>query len=96
MAQETYDIGDRVRLFADFKNDAAVATNTTVLLTTRDPNGLVTTRATTNPSAGRYESEFNLSGADAIAGRWYFRFEGTVTVVAAEEGTFYVRQKETA
>lgn len=89
-----FDLGDRVRLFADFKDDAGVATNTTVVLKVRDPAGVTTTRTATPGATGHYEYLFNLTGADAQVGRWYYRFEGSGTVTAAEEGTFVVRSTQ--
>lgn len=85
-----YTKGDRVMLFADFKDKTGAAANTTVTVTTLEPDGQVQTRSFTNPSTGRYESEFSLTGTDYKVGVWYYRIEGTGNVERAKEDWFEV------
>lgn len=91
---ETYDKGDLVLLFIDFKNSALAAANpTTTVLKTKDPAGVVTIRTpTTNPSTGRFEFLLSLTGGDAQSGPWSYWWQGTGAVQTVQEDTFRVRE----
>lgn len=89
---EVYDRGDRVLLFADFKDGAGVASNANVTLKTIDPKNVERTETLTNPSTGRYECEFTLSGSRYVPGIWEFRWEATGAVETAEEGKFELKK----
>ena len=88
----TYDIGDGVRLTAAFSIDGSGANPDTVTVTVMDPSGNKTTPAAGSGTDGSYN-------VDAIVdeqGTWHYHFAGTGAVVAAGEGHFFVRKKETA
>lgn len=84
----SYVKGDRVKLFADFKDSAGAPAATTATITTLEPDGEVTVRAAANPSLGRYEHELTLSGGDYKPGVWHYRIEGVGAVERAKEGWF--------
>ncbi len=66
-------VGATVTLQATFKDiDGDNVDPSSVDLTVEDPDGTVTTPATTNPSVGVYQSQLDLT----IAGDWDYRFEG--------------------
>ena len=83
-----YDIGDGIRLTANFTlND--VATNpTTVVVKLTDPSGNSGTSSPTNTGTGAYYEDVIVDEA----GKWYYRWTGTGAVVAASEGHFFVRK----
>ena len=89
-----YDVGDRVRLLATFKNAAGVATDpTTITVKTKTPAGVVATfvfgidAQVVKDSTGNYHFDFDLTAS----GHWYYRWAATGAVFAAEEGTLDVR-----
>jgi hypothetical protein len=85
----TYDIASLVQLTGTFKNAAGTLTDpSAVTCTVRDPAGAVTTPAASRASAGVWTATVDLTGA--TPGVWNYRFSGTGTVQAAEEGSFYV------
>ena len=86
-----FDIGDRVRITATFTDLAgAVADPTTVALTVKAPDGTLTSPSNSKDSTGVYHADVN---PDA-SGTWWYRWTGTGALVAAEEGTFSVRQRQ--
>jgi hypothetical protein len=89
MADNRYQPGDVVPLEATFRNAAGVATNTTVTLTIRSPDGTVTTPTASNTATGVYHYDLALA-SNAAAGVWNYRFAGTGTVTATEQDTFVV------
>lgn len=67
-------VGQTVILQATFTNIAGDNVDpSSVDLTVEDPDGNVTTPATTNPSVGVYQHQLDLT----TAGDWDYRFEGT-------------------
>ena len=87
-----YDIGDGVRLTAAFDIDGSGANPTTVTVTLEDPSGNQTNPASGSGTNGTY----NVDTIVDEQGTWYYHFAGTGAVVAAGEGHFFVRKKETA
>lgn len=93
----TYDIGDRVHLTASFTDNAGAAADpTAVSLKIKNPAGTVTTYtyaggAITKDSTGEYHMDYTIPSDAASVGGWLARFEGTGSVVAAEETAFSVR-----
>jgi hypothetical protein len=91
-----YDIGDMIRLSGSFTNSAGTATDpTTVTLKVKDPSGNIDTYTyalseVTKDSTGAYHKDITIDEA----GQWYYRFVGTGTVAAAEEGEFEVRDSQ--
>jgi hypothetical protein len=87
----TYDVGDLVRATATFTSLTGALTDpTTVVCTVKHPDASVTTSSNTKSSTGVYYSDITID-AD---GWWYYRFAGTGTLVAAEEGSFFVRVRK--
>jgi hypothetical protein len=88
-----FDLGDEVRLSAEFKTSAGVATDPGgVTLKFRYPGGPVTTyvygtdNELVRDSSGNYHADIFM----AAVGRWHYRFEGTGTSRAAAEHEFVV------
>lgn len=87
----TYDIGDEVRMTATFTDlDGNNADPTTVTCTVEDPDGTTSTPTVQNPNVGVYYADISPDQA----GKWWFRFDGTGALVAAEEGSFAVRKRQ--
>jgi hypothetical protein len=83
-----FDTGDLVRLGNTFTNFAGVGTNpTTVTLTVRDPSGNDSTPSATSDGSGVYHYDLTLDEA----GTWYYKWQGTGTIVAVSEGTIIVQ-----
>lgn len=87
-----FDVGDQVRIAADFTNLAGIAADpTSVTLTVRSPNQTVTTvSGVVNSAVGSYYGDVTL---DQV-GEWNYRWVGTGALVVAEEGSFYVRVRK--
>lgn len=85
----TFDSGTLITLTGTFKNSAGTLTDpTAVTCTVQDPAGAVTTPTASKSSVGVWTANVDLTGG--VAGMWWFRFAGTGTVQASEEGWFYV------
>jgi hypothetical protein len=88
MATPVFDIGDGVRVTGTFIGlNGLTADPTNVVFRLRDPLGVVTTPNVIRLSAGSYYSDFVVNSR----GTWTYRWEGTGTVIAAEEGRLAVR-----
>lgn len=90
MATVACDIGDIVRLEAQFSTTAGLPTSpTTVSLRVIDPAGTALepdpTPVNDNPGLYHYDLAITMSGL------WRYRFAGTGAVVAAEEAKVFVR-----
>lgn len=94
MAQQI-NIGDMRRVSVAFTNASnAAADPTTVKLHVRKPYSAQATTYTYNApgspivkdSTGAYHADLSLD----TAGTWYYEWEGTGAVEAAEEGSFFV------
>lgn len=86
-----YDVGDRVRVYAEFRNEEGVpAAPTTIVARVKPPVGNVVSYTYGSAaelvqlSAGSYYIDIDVSAP----GEWYYRWEGTGDVVAAGEGQF--------
>lgn len=88
---QRFDIGDRVRLRAEFRDvDGFVADPTTVTLAVLRPGDSASAAvSTTKDATGVYHGDHEPD----TAGTWTYRFAGTGDLVAAEEGTFTVRTR---
>jgi len=82
-----YDYGQAIKVSATFKNDAGAPTDPgTITLKVKGPDAVIQTYTygaaqVTRESAGVYSKVITLNQE----GRWYYRYEGTGTVQAAEE-----------
>jgi hypothetical protein len=91
----TYDIGDRIRLGATFQDlNGTLADPTTVSLMVKKPNMPAVTynyalspAIVTKDSVGRYHVDLDLH----LSGTWKYKWIGTGTIIAAEEGRIFVR-----
>ena len=90
-----YDVGDLVRISGPF-TVAGVATDpTTVTLKIKDPSGNVATYTYAlaeiiKDSVGNYYKDIIIDEA----GYWYYRWEGTGTVQAADEKYLFVHTQQ--
>lgn len=88
----TFAAGQRVRLSVAFANAAGTAADPAeVTLKYRDPRGTIVTKTygaaeVTKDSTGNYHFDVDVS----IPGRWFYRYEGTGALVAADETAFSV------
>lgn len=87
------DIGDVATVTSTFTNAAGAPTNPTVVtLRIKKPTGTVTVvnqASLTNTSAGVWTYDVAID----TAGIWWYRFEGTGAVAAAEEDYLFVRNR---
>lgn len=93
MSTTIYDIGDVVRVSANFKSTAGVnADPTDVLVRVERPDATSTGSTNpTKPSVGNYYYDF----AVTQAGRHTYRWVGTGAIVSASEGAFTVQPRQT-
>jgi len=84
-----YDVGDQVRLTAQFDASDGIGTDTTVSLKILAPDGTSTTPTPTSHGTGSYSQLLSLT----MAGRWRYRWTGTGAVIASEEGSIDVRRR---
>ena len=95
MAQNIHDLGDLVRVSAEFRDaeTEALIDPDVVKLSVRTPSGVVTTYvygaddALDRTEMGKYEQDVS---ADE-AGRWFYRWWSTGEGQASEERSFEVR-----
>jgi hypothetical protein len=90
-----YDLNDLVRLRSVFTVDDVNTDPTEVTLKVKDPSGTTTTylyslAAITKEATGIYYKDITLNDT----GIWYYRFEGTGTVVSADESSLIVLRSE--
>jgi uncharacterized protein YfaS (alpha-2-macroglobulin family) len=90
MVNNTYVSGNEIRLSVAFQTlDGNAIDPTAVELKVIDPDGDVTTYlpdAVVKDAVGHYHVDLTMD----VAGRWYYRFEGSGAVTAAGEGSFTV------
>ena len=89
MPINVYTVGQLVRLTATFKVGATLTNPTTVTASLKDPDGVVTTPGTSNPSTGVY----TIDVTPTKKGRYAYRFAGAGACVAAAEGEFNARSE---
>jgi hypothetical protein len=95
MAVNTYDKGDSVRLKCTFTVNSVNTDPTTITLRVKDSDGTIAVYTyaggtITKSAVGIYYKDVTVSN-DGI---WYWRYEGTGTVIAAGESSFIVRPSE--
>lgn len=92
----TFDLGQKIRFSVEFTNNSgAFANPTTVVFKIKDPLGNIVTYTggnVVNSSTGNYYLDYPIPAQADFAGGWEYRWEGTGTVVAADEGEFDVRE----
>ena len=82
-------VGDRPRLSVIFTVGGTNTDPTTISLTVQDPTGTNTSYTTgdvTKASTGSYYKDVTVN----IEGTWAWRWAGTGSVIAADEGFFHV------
>lgn len=83
-----YDIGDRIRLTATFRNSATILDSPdTVTWRVKDPAGIITTPTDAPQGAGVHQTTVNVTAS----GIWYYRAEGSDNPKAAGENRFVAR-----
>ena len=90
-----YDLNDRIRLRSVFTVDNVNTDPTVITLKIKDPSGTTTTYTfgaaeITKEDTGIYYRDVTLNDT----GIWYYRFESTGAVVAADEGQLIVERSE--
>jgi len=95
MPVNAYDIGDSVRLKATFTVSEVNTDPTTITLKVKTPSGVTTSYTyaggqVTKQETGIYYKDINLDDD----GMWYYRWEGTGTVIASEEHSLKVDPSE--
>jgi hypothetical protein len=84
----TFDVGDAVRVTAEFRDfSAALIDPDTVVFKSLDPGGIVNTPSVTHISTGRYSADFIATAP----GTWAWRWQATGNITVAEEGQVTVR-----
>ena len=90
MTAVKYDIGDELRLSVSFTDITGVAADpTAVTCTVRAPDGTETVLNNTKSTTGSYYADVG----PTQSGTYFFRWAGTGALVVAEEGQFYVRER---
>lgn len=85
-----YPQGTVVTVSVEFKTEDGVLTDpTTVTLTVRKPDKTLVTVTPTPISTGVYEGRVDTEGGPE--GNWYYRWDGSGTLEAAEEWGFIVK-----
>lgn len=92
--QNTYDVGDKPRLSANFKVGVADTDPTTLTYKALKPQGGTVTLVWNTDAALVKDSTGNFHVDQAIDqwGQWEYRFIGTGAAEASEAGSFYVRK----
>lgn len=87
-----YDIGAGVVMEANFTKDGEARNPTVVTLTVKPPDkdAAEIDVDVTNPSTGKFKGEIEVTDH----GDYYYRFQGTGSVVAAKEGRFRVKKSK--
>lgn len=89
---DSYDIGDRrtfTAKFTDTETPPAPKNPTTVTVSIRNPDGVVTNPVAANPAVGTFTVDFEF----AIPGRHIINFLGDGAVNAAKEIEVWARRK---
>jgi hypothetical protein len=85
-----YDVGDKIRLSCAFTSGSTPTDPTAVTVKVKEPDGTITTGTVVKDDTGDYHYDWTIDQA----GRHWYRFEGTGTVVAAAEADFWARESE--
>jgi len=83
----TYDVGDVAVVTAMFTVSGTLTDPTAVTLRVRKPDGTTAVVTNTRTSLGLFTANITIDAS----GVWYYRWLGTGSAAAAEEGTFRVR-----
>lgn len=97
MTTPAYDVGDQRRLSVAFADSAGTAADPgTVTFAIRAPSGTVTsyTYGTDAQLVKSGTGAYYVDWAIAAPGRYTYRFAGSGTLTAAENGEFYARRVE--
>ena len=90
MPQEPYDVGDSVKLIAEFENDVPEPADPDAITgTVRSPSGTETGYTNADFEHGAL-GEYVLRVIATESGTWTWRIAGSGAVTAAREGQFYV------
>lgn len=90
MVTKTFDIGDKQRFTATFKDENGVLKDPTLAVATlREPDGTISTPSVANPSVGIHTVDL----AFTQSGRHFLEFVGTGDVVSAQGTEFYILKR---
>lgn len=88
----TYDIGTESQFSGTFKDETgALVDPSSVLIRIKSPNGAVGVFSPTRASIGVYTYNVTLDQY----GYWYYRFEGTGSLVVAGDNSVFVMNSQT-
>lgn len=93
MATNTYDLNDSTCLTASFVSGSSAINPTTVTLKIKNPSNVISTIGMgflNNPSVGTFGYQLTLNAV----GQWWYRFEGSGNVIAADEKSLFVEPSE--
>ena len=87
MVTKTFDIGDKQRFTATFRDDTgALKDPSTVVATLREPDGTISTPSVSPVSTGVHKVDLSFTKS----GRHFLEFVGTGDVVSAQGTEFYI------
>jgi hypothetical protein len=92
-----YQVGQQVRLTGTFRNpEGQLADPTACTVKVRDAGGTaITYNDAVKDSTGVFHKDITVTKpATGGGGTWYYRFEGTGAVIAANETSFAVEQTQ--
>ncbi len=88
MTTESFNIGDKQRFNANFKDEAGNPKNPTITTATlREPDGVISNPTVTNDGIGLFHVDISFTKT----GRHHLEIIGSGVVVSAEETEFYVK-----
>jgi hypothetical protein len=90
VADNTYEVGDLVRLSAEFRIGSTLTNPTSVVVTLKDPDGTTTSPSAVNDGTGLYYADVTLNKP----GVWHYRFQGTGAVQKSGRGHVNVAASE--
>lgn len=87
MTSAVFDVGDLVRIVANFTINGVPSDPTSIAVRILSPSGAESTPTASKDSAGAYHVDVNANAP----GNWFYRITSTGTAQAAAEGSFTVR-----
>lgn len=92
----TYAKDNQIRISIEFLVNGVDTDPSTIKCFYKDPNNVVTTLvygvdgALVKDGVGKYHVDIYAS----LVGFWYYRFEGSGSLISANESTFYISQSQ--
>lgn len=82
-----YIVTTQIRSTATFRNLAGALADTTAVCSVKAPDGTASSPSVTHDSTGVYSADITLNQA----GAWRIEWQGSVTVIAADDTVVYAR-----